>query len=427
MTVAMAVSATGNAIPPFFIFPRVNFREHFLASAPIGSAGAANPSGWMKAVEFILFLKHFVKHCKPSKDRPNLLLLDNHASHLSIEALNYAKENGVVMLTFPPHTSHKLQPLDRSVFGPFKRYVNSACDNWMTNNPGRTMTIHDIPSIVTKAMPLATTPNNIKSGFQVSGICPYNSDIFEDREFMPGYATDKPLQQDTVATNVEIMTDLHRSVDHASLTIALSDRIANSRRTPSPQPCCSKTLSPQPSLPPRPDSCNNENSRAIPKTPEDIFPLPKSKPKESKSSTRRKVFSAIVTDTPEKDAIEMHQKEMAEKRTPSRVMSVKRKLTIKVDENKTKNAKKLVKPGITKGKKIAKKKKNRQIVKMKSAFVSYVLIVFKIVDRRKFGYNADNANYGLIETVRTLEEQALLIFTFALIATQTMTCEEDGI
>lgn len=123
----------------------------------------------------------------------------------------------------------------------------------------------------------------------------------------------------------------------------------------------------------------------------------------------------------------MHQKEMAEKRTPSRVMSVKRKLTIKVDENKTKNAKKLVKPGITKGKKIAKKKKNRQIVKMKSAFVSYVLIVFKIVDRRKFGYNADNANYGLIETVRTLEEQALLIFTFALIATQTMTCEEDGI
>uniref|UniRef100_A0AAZ1Y0S8 Uncharacterized protein n=1 Tax=Oreochromis aureus TaxID=47969 RepID=A0AAZ1Y0S8_OREAU len=29
------------------------------------------------------------------------------------------------MLSFPPHCSHRLQPLDRSVYGPLKRHINS--------------------------------------------------------------------------------------------------------------------------------------------------------------------------------------------------------------------------------------------------------------------------------------------------------------
>ena len=47
------------------------------------------------------------------------------------------KNNGVVILSFPPHCSHELQPLDRSVYGPLKKYVNSFCDSWMRNNPGK--------------------------------------------------------------------------------------------------------------------------------------------------------------------------------------------------------------------------------------------------------------------------------------------------
>ena len=52
-----------------------------------------------------------------------------------------AKENGAIMLSFPPHTSLKLQPLDRSIYGPFKKYYNSACDKWIIGHPGHTMTI----------------------------------------------------------------------------------------------------------------------------------------------------------------------------------------------------------------------------------------------------------------------------------------------
>ncbi|EFX70829.1 hypothetical protein DAPPUDRAFT_60856, partial [Daphnia pulex] len=136
VTVCLAVSATGTSIPPYFVFPRVHFKEYFLNGAPLGSVGSANKSGWMSDKDFVLFMKHFIQNVRPSKENEVVLFFDNHSSHLSIEVLNLAKDNGVVMITFPPHCSHLLQPLDRSVFGPFKRYYNSYCSSWMKDHPG---------------------------------------------------------------------------------------------------------------------------------------------------------------------------------------------------------------------------------------------------------------------------------------------------
>ena len=96
------------------------------------------------------------------------------------------------MLSFPPHCSHKLQPLDRTVYGPFKKYYNSACGNWMFNHPGRTMTIHNIPGSVAHAFPKAMTPPNNQSGFRVAGLFPVNRYVFKDCEFMPADKTDRP-------------------------------------------------------------------------------------------------------------------------------------------------------------------------------------------------------------------------------------------
>ncbi|GFR98154.1 tigger transposable element-derived protein 6-like protein [Elysia marginata] len=53
---------------------------------------------------------------------PILLLLDNHVSHLYIPAIDLCKENHITLLSLPPCTSHKLQPLDRVVSGPLKTY-----------------------------------------------------------------------------------------------------------------------------------------------------------------------------------------------------------------------------------------------------------------------------------------------------------------
>lgn len=146
VTLAVSVSAVGNLVPPFFIFPRKNFKNQFIKGGPVGSGGSVNPGGWMNAPHFYDYLVFFKEHTRASIDNPILLILDNHESHLSIKGLDFCKENGIIVLSLPPHCSHKLQPLDRSVFRPFKQLVNTQCDNWISEK--KTLTIYDIPDIV---------------------------------------------------------------------------------------------------------------------------------------------------------------------------------------------------------------------------------------------------------------------------------------
>ncbi|KAF8766438.1 hypothetical protein HNY73_019502 [Argiope bruennichi] len=146
----------------------------------------------MKEEHFMHFAEHFVLYTKSTKERPTLLLLDNHDSHLPISALNYLKANGVVVLSFIPHCSQKQEPLDYSMYGLLKKYVNSTCDSWHRNNPGKTMKIYDIPGIIETVLPLATTESKITSGLATTEISPLNPDIFPDSEFFPSCVTDRP-------------------------------------------------------------------------------------------------------------------------------------------------------------------------------------------------------------------------------------------
>jgi hypothetical protein len=122
VTMTVTVNAIGNHVPPMLVFPGEHFKNHMLTGAPTASIGSANSTGWSNENLFIDYLKHFIACEKPSKEDPALLMSDNHESHISITAINVAKENGIVMLTLPPHTSYKLQSMDCTVFGPYKAY-----------------------------------------------------------------------------------------------------------------------------------------------------------------------------------------------------------------------------------------------------------------------------------------------------------------
>ena len=176
ITMCQAVNATGNALPPMFLFPRKQFFDHMIRAGPAGCIGRSNGSGWMTADDFLEFIKHFAKHTVASTSNQKLLLLDNHESHLSVPVIDFARANGITMLSFPPHTSHKLQPLDRSVYGPFKCYLEAAQTAWMRSHPGQRMTIHDLPGVVSTALIKANTPSN--TGFLNQG-CSHHQGVRE--------------------------------------------------------------------------------------------------------------------------------------------------------------------------------------------------------------------------------------------------------
>lgn len=212
-------------------------------------------------------------------------------------------------MSFLAHCSHKLQPLDRSVYGPLKHYANSASDSWITSNPGRTMSIYDVPLIVRDSLPLAATPKNIMAGFKVSGISPFNRDVFDDQEFLPGYATDRP---DPAETNAD------KDVVPVQLNSILKPRPGCSQEPDDlNQPGCSKDIVLAKS--PLPGKENNistnssiqEKNESSPPTisPFQLKPLPKAGPrKQDAKPNRRKRVTAILTDTLIKDALEEQEK-----------------------------------------------------------------------------------------------------------------------
>lgn len=193
VTTCCIVSAIGQALPPAMVFPRKKFQPHMLQGAPPGTLGLAAATGWMNAEIFVDVMKHFIKHVSASKENPALLIMDNHESHLSIEALELAKSSGVTILTLHPHTTAKLQPLDVGLNGPFKTYYNAAVDSWLLRNPGRPLTIYNIAECVGPAYLKAMTPVNIVNAFKKCGIFPFDDCIFTEADFMPSTVTDRPL------------------------------------------------------------------------------------------------------------------------------------------------------------------------------------------------------------------------------------------
>ncbi|KAJ3666230.1 hypothetical protein Zmor_001683 [Zophobas morio] len=99
------------------------------------------------------------------------------------------------------------------------------------------MTIYDIPEIVNSCLPLAASPANIKAGFAVTGIFPYNAHVFQDEEYMPGYVTDRPNPENVqdVPANVTI------EEDPAEINFSEPQPGPSSRRSPSNTPPTSYT------------------------------------------------------------------------------------------------------------------------------------------------------------------------------------------
>ena len=70
-----------------------------------------------------------------------MLILDSHVTHTkNLAATEMSREAGVVMVSLPPHTTHRLQSLDVVFFGPFGKYCDDALMIWMREHVSRPVT-----------------------------------------------------------------------------------------------------------------------------------------------------------------------------------------------------------------------------------------------------------------------------------------------
>lgn len=195
-------------------------------NGPSQSIYCCSKTGWSNEDLFYEWLQHFTSTVKPSKVDPVLLLLDNHSSHISLPIFDFCKEQGICLLTLPPHTSHKVQPLDISFFGPLKSAFNRQCDSYLLT--AEKITQYDLAQIFAKAYVHSATMEKAQSGFRTSGIWPFQPDKFTDDDFLPAtfhlpvVIDDEPLPSTSAIDNKENQDNNEASVSGSSILDKLS-------------------------------------------------------------------------------------------------------------------------------------------------------------------------------------------------------------
>ncbi|KAJ8962209.1 hypothetical protein NQ318_018178 [Aromia moschata] len=189
VTIVCAMNAIGTFVPPAFIFPRERMKDELMNDAPVGSVCFAQEKGWMTTEIFLKWLKHFLRYT-PKKTQ----FCYCHGSHKGLQAMEFAKENGIIIFCFPAPCSHHVQPLDVGFFRPLHTYYDQEIELWLRNNPGKAVTQFKVASIFHRAYLKSAVPLNAINSFTKTGIYPFNPDIFEDWQFAPSATTDTPFE-----------------------------------------------------------------------------------------------------------------------------------------------------------------------------------------------------------------------------------------
>jgi hypothetical protein len=80
-----AIAANGDRIPGFFIFKGVRFNENYIAHCEKGAVMSIQENGWIDADLAVGYLDHLAKDIPGGvgQDRPKLLILDPHSTHMN--------------------------------------------------------------------------------------------------------------------------------------------------------------------------------------------------------------------------------------------------------------------------------------------------------------------------------------------------------
>lgn len=226
VTIVCSMNATGVYIPPMIIFPRKRLAPALTRGLPPGSVARVSDNGWITKELFLEWLKHFVDSTKCSKEQKCILILDGHFSHKCLQVVTFAKDHGITMIILPPHCTHKMQPLDKTFFGPLKTNYNVEADKWMLVHPGCRISFYELSQLFGTAYTETATMRKAVRGFESTGLWPFNPEIFDEADFAPAGVTDEPQPPEASAVNTKDSTT-RPEIAHIESEFELSTEMAS--------------------------------------------------------------------------------------------------------------------------------------------------------------------------------------------------------
>lgn len=139
MTVLLGCNANGDCPPTMVVYsykripPSVN-------NAFIDGDGSIcmslSKSGWMNGEVFYDYIKNrFYPWAIQQKLKfPIVVLLDGHASHLTLPLSEFCNRNEIILIALPPNATHIMQPIDVGIIFPLKCIWKRKRDEWKILN-----------------------------------------------------------------------------------------------------------------------------------------------------------------------------------------------------------------------------------------------------------------------------------------------------
>jgi hypothetical protein len=123
---------------------------------------------------------------------------------VTLDVILKAREHGLDLLILPSHTSHALQPLDLSVFKPFKNAFRLYRDMWVIKYKGMRTRKETLAEWISKSLHVALTPQNIASGFRAIGISPFDRTKLDGKMTPSAAFEENHMQDDLTPTSFTI-------------------------------------------------------------------------------------------------------------------------------------------------------------------------------------------------------------------------------
>jgi DDE superfamily endonuclease len=120
VSIMFAGTASGHLLPPYVVYKAQYCYPYWCQKGPKGAFYTSTTSGWFDNFVFVEWMKNIlIPYCRRLEGK-KLLLVDNLASHISVEVIDLCKEHNIEFVCLPANSTDKMQPLDVGYFGPMK-------------------------------------------------------------------------------------------------------------------------------------------------------------------------------------------------------------------------------------------------------------------------------------------------------------------
>lgn len=176
--------------------------------------------------------------------KPVLVFVDGHKSHLTMLLSEYCSENGIILYALPPNATHIIQPADVSVFKPLKSEWKNTVHEWATQpeNVNNVLTKSTFSPLLKKVLEKENLSVTISNGFRKCGLYPCDPNALDYSKCVQNnlekhhYATDNvrspgtKIKKKHLNTAIKIINQLSNELENAGVEAKTVVYVLNTAR-----------------------------------------------------------------------------------------------------------------------------------------------------------------------------------------------------